>query len=186
MFLPYFSKDRGPPRIRMQQMGVKRKRFYKIVAANQRDPRDGKHMEVLGSYVPKPRTGVREIRLRFSRMKFWLGVGAELNTGMQQILAWSGLIPIMPPRFGWRTKGQYNLLQQIMEQQAEIREKKLNEYFKTAYLQTLRVKEKQKEGNNDNAAEREHIGQEGNKMEEGEEKEVLSRTDMTKVHLIIK
>lgn len=30
----------------LQVMGTKGRRFYKIVAANQRDPRDGKHMEV--------------------------------------------------------------------------------------------------------------------------------------------
>lgn len=33
-------------RLLLQVMGTKGRRFYKIVAANQRDPRDGKHMEV--------------------------------------------------------------------------------------------------------------------------------------------
>lgn len=141
MFLPYYSREKGPPRLRMQVVGVRRRRFFKIVAANQRDPRDGKHMEVLGSYVPKAQSGIREIRLRFSRVKFWIGVGAQFNPGMQEVLAWSGLIPAPPALFGGRTKGHYNKLHQFMEEQAKEREKNIHQYFKTAYLQGARAKE---------------------------------------------
>ncbi|CAK0796653.1 unnamed protein product, partial [Prorocentrum cordatum] len=106
MFLPFYSKERGPPKIRQQVAGTRGRRFFKVVACNQRDPQQGKHMEVLGSYAPKVRTGVKEIRLRFSRIKFWLGVGAEFNAGTRQLLALSGLIPTPPPLFGRRTKAR--------------------------------------------------------------------------------
>merc|ERR1719379_1744333 len=89
MFLPLYSKERGPPKIRFQIMGTRGRRFFKIVACNQRDPRDGKHMEVLGSYAPKVKTNVKEIRLRFSRVKFWLGVGAEVTPKVRTLLSLS-------------------------------------------------------------------------------------------------
>ncbi|PHJ16091.1 30s ribosomal protein s16, partial [Cystoisospora suis] len=120
MFLPFYSKERGPPRIRMQVMGVKGRRFYKIVAANQRDPRDGKHMEVLGSYAPSTPSGVCELRLRFSRIKFWLAAGAAMNQNMRSLLGQAGLIPIPPPMFGWRTMGRYTALQGVMEAQHKL------------------------------------------------------------------
>merc|ERR1712146_801824 len=118
--------------IRFQVAGVRGRRFFKLVACNQRDPRDGKHMEVLGSYAPKVDTGVKEIRLRFSRVKFWLGVGAEFNAGTGQLLALSGLIPPPPPLFGRRTKGHYNLLSKIMALRKEASEAAVKEYHKHA------------------------------------------------------
>ena len=102
LFQPYFSKERGPPIIRMQVFGTPGRRFYRIVACHQRDPRDGKHMEVLGTYAPLVKDGVKEIRLRFSRVKFWLGVGAHLSQPMSRILAEAGLIPEPPPLHGRR------------------------------------------------------------------------------------
>lgn len=42
------------------------------------DPPKGKHMEVLGSYVLRSGTPVKELRLRFSRIKFWLGVSQSI------------------------------------------------------------------------------------------------------------
>ncbi|KAL8435990.1 hypothetical protein ACSSS7_002035 [Eimeria intestinalis] len=114
-------------------MGTKGKRFYKIVAANQRDPRDGKHMEVLGTYVPIPASSpaTSELRLRFSRLKFWLGVGASFPASVGRLLGAAGLIPSPPPLFGWRCRGRYHeLLQQQQQQQQTLREAELREFFK--------------------------------------------------------
>ncbi|GIX62829.1 30S ribosomal protein S16, putative [Babesia caballi] len=131
MFLPYYSKARGPPRLRFQVMGIRGRRFLKLVVANQRDPRDGKHMEVLGSLQRRPLNPIPsaidethdslcEIRLRFSRVKFWLGVGCEMGIPVQNALAHANLIPPPPPKFGLRTKGHYHLLSQIAERRAQM------------------------------------------------------------------
>lgn len=130
MFLPFYSKERGPPKIRQQVAGTRGRRFLKLVACNQRDPRDGKHMEVLGSYAPKAKTGVKEIRLRFSRVKFWLGVGAKFNPGTGHILALSGLIPSMPPLLGRRTKGHYDMLEKMLRKRQEANAATIQEYHK--------------------------------------------------------
>lgn len=130
MFLPYYSKERGPPRLRFQFCGKKSQHFFRLVAANQRDPRDGKHIEVLGSYTPKCATSVKEIRLRFSRVKFWLGVGAGMTPQVRNVLALSGLIPPPPPVFGRRTKGHYEKLKEALEKRQTLHNLAIEEYHK--------------------------------------------------------
>ncbi len=130
MFLPYFSKEKGPPVLRLQVCGLRGRRFYRLVACNQRDPRDGKHMEVLGSYAPQVKTGVKEIRLRFSRVKFWLGVGAELTKTTRDLLALAGLIPAPPPPFGRRTEGHYDKLHEVYEQRHKMHEAAIDSFNK--------------------------------------------------------
>ena len=38
--------------IRLTRMGTKKKSFYRLVAADSRFPRDGRFIEVLGTYNP--------------------------------------------------------------------------------------------------------------------------------------
>ncbi|UKJ88096.1 30S ribosomal protein S16 [Theileria orientalis] len=131
LFLPYYSKTRGPPRLRFQVMGKRGKRFLMLVAANQRDPRDGKHMEVLGSVQRKPlnpipsaigenHESLSEIRLRFSRIKFWLGVGCDMNVPVARVLSQANLIPPHPPKYGERTKGHFHLLSQVAQARERV------------------------------------------------------------------
>jgi len=40
--------------IRLTRMGTKKKSFYRLVAADSRFPRDGRFIEVLGTYDPNP------------------------------------------------------------------------------------------------------------------------------------
>ncbi|MBA0812270.1 hypothetical protein Gohar_026252, partial [Gossypium harknessii] len=39
-------------KIRLSRFGCENKLFYRVMAANSRSPRDGKHLEVLGYYNP--------------------------------------------------------------------------------------------------------------------------------------
>jgi len=43
-----------PVRIRLARFGRKHLPFYRIFVADSRSPRDGKHIEVVGSYDPVP------------------------------------------------------------------------------------------------------------------------------------
>lgn len=43
-------------RLRLSRFGCKNKPFYRVMAADSRSPRDGKHLEVLGYYNPLPGT----------------------------------------------------------------------------------------------------------------------------------
>ena len=39
-------------KLRMTRMGAKKRPFYRIVAADSRSPRDGRFIELLGTYIP--------------------------------------------------------------------------------------------------------------------------------------
>lgn len=71
------SRPPFPPkvvRLRLARFGRKHAPTYRIVAADARCPRDGKHIEQVGSYDPKPRKdGTKEIRLKADRIKCVVG-----------------------------------------------------------------------------------------------------------------
>jgi small subunit ribosomal protein S16 len=84
-------------RLRLQRFGRVHSPFYRMVAANARAPRDGKFLEIVGTYNPIPnREGMKEIRLKSDRLKYWLGVGAQPTDRVGWILGKFGILPPMP------------------------------------------------------------------------------------------
>lgn len=61
-------------RIRLARYGRKKRPFYRIVAADQRAPRDGRYIERLGHFDPM--TEENNLELDLERVDYWLGVGA--------------------------------------------------------------------------------------------------------------
>jgi small subunit ribosomal protein S16 len=64
-------------RIRMKMLGRKHRSYFRIVAIDSRQPRDGRIIEELGSYDPMVKNTDERVRLRPDRIKYWLGVGAK-------------------------------------------------------------------------------------------------------------
>ena len=64
-------------RIRMKQLGRKHRHYYRIVAIDGRQPRDGRIIEELGSYDPMVKNTDDRVRLNPERIKYWLSVGAQ-------------------------------------------------------------------------------------------------------------
>lgn len=64
-------------RIRMKLMGKKHRPYYRIVAIDARQPRDGRVIEELGSYDPMVKDTDQRVKLKASRVKYWLSVGAQ-------------------------------------------------------------------------------------------------------------
>ena len=62
-------------RIRMKQMGRKHRHFYRIVAIDHRQPRDGRVIEELGTYDPQVPDPDKAVTLRPDRIKYWQSVG---------------------------------------------------------------------------------------------------------------
>ncbi len=62
--------------IRMKQMGRTHRHYYRIVAIDKRQPRDGKVIEELGTYDPHVADKERRVTLIPSRIKYWQSVGA--------------------------------------------------------------------------------------------------------------
>ena len=63
-------------RIRMKMMGRKHRPFFRIVAIDARQPRDGRVIEELGTYDPMVRNTDERVTLRPARIKYWRSVGA--------------------------------------------------------------------------------------------------------------
>ena len=64
-------------RIRMKQMGRTHRHYYRIVAIDQRQPRDGRVIEELGTYDPHVADKEDRVTLIPRRIKYWLSVGAK-------------------------------------------------------------------------------------------------------------
>lgn len=62
-------------RIRLRRIGAKAQPSYRIVAANQEAPRDGRFLEILGFY--NPRTQPSTIEVKEDRIYDWLSKGAQ-------------------------------------------------------------------------------------------------------------
>jgi small subunit ribosomal protein S16 len=71
-----------------------------MVAANARAPRDGKFLEIVGTYNPiANKHGMKEIRLKEDRLKYWLAVGAQPSDRVAWVLGKFGILPPPPNRF---------------------------------------------------------------------------------------
>ena len=71
-------------KIRLTRKGTKKNPFYRIVAADIESPRDGKFLELLGTYNPMVEPVA--ITLKEDRIKYWLDEGAKPSTTVQSIL----------------------------------------------------------------------------------------------------
>ena len=63
-------------RIRMKKMGRKHRPYFRIVAIDGRQPRDGRIIEELGSYDPMVKNTDDRVTLKPDRVKYWMSVGA--------------------------------------------------------------------------------------------------------------
>ena len=64
-------------RIRMKKLGRKHRPYFRIVAIDSRQPRDGRVLEELGSYDPSVKETDKRVRFKPDRVKYWIGVGAK-------------------------------------------------------------------------------------------------------------
>ena len=68
----------------MKQMGRAHRHYYRIVAIDHRQPRDGKAIEELGTYDPHA-PGDTTVTLKPSRIKYWKSVGAKASEHCEAI-----------------------------------------------------------------------------------------------------
>ena len=61
-------------RIRLSRFGKKKKPFYRIVVADSQAPRDGRFLEVVGTYDPLKNPA--EVTIHQDRLKAWMDMGA--------------------------------------------------------------------------------------------------------------
>jgi small subunit ribosomal protein S16 len=79
-----------PVKIRLTRMGAKKKPFYRLVAANSESRRDGRFLEILGSYDPTKDPAT--VKLDPEKVKYWLEKGAVVSEAAGAILRKQGLL----------------------------------------------------------------------------------------------
>lgn len=77
-------------KLRLRRMGKKRQPIYKVVAADERSPRDGKFIEAIGLY--NPITNPATVEILEDRALYWLGVGAQPTTTVKGLLSKKGIL----------------------------------------------------------------------------------------------
>ncbi len=71
-------------KVRLSRAGGKHRPFYKIVVADERSPRDGAFLELVGTYDPKQDPA--KVDLRSDRISYWLGKGATTTKTVGELI----------------------------------------------------------------------------------------------------
>lgn len=77
-------------KLRLKRMGAKKSPFYRIVAADSRSPRDGRFIEIVGTYNPVKKPA--EITVNEELALKWLNNGAQPTETVRSILSKEGIM----------------------------------------------------------------------------------------------
>ncbi len=77
-------------KLRLQRFGSKKNPFYRIVVADSKHRRDGRYLEILGTYDPKQTPSL--VTLDEERSLEWLRYGAQPTDTVKNILSKRGLM----------------------------------------------------------------------------------------------
>ncbi len=83
-------------RIRLRRTGKRKQPSYRVVIADQRAPRDGDFIEIVGHY--NPRTSPTTLELKEDRIRHWLENGAQPSETVHRLLHERGLTTVEPPK----------------------------------------------------------------------------------------
>ena len=82
-------------KLRLVRMGKKKQPTYRVVAADSRSPRDGRFLEVVGTYAPRGRSTADAeaiITIDHERALHWLKMGAKPTDRVERLLKSSGTL----------------------------------------------------------------------------------------------
>lgn len=75
-------------KLRLMRMGKKKQPTYRVVAADSRSPRNGRFIEIIGTYEPRQDPSV--IKIDNDRALHWLRHGAQPTDRVEKLLKISG------------------------------------------------------------------------------------------------
>ena len=70
--------------IRLRREGAKNRPYYKVVVADSRSPRDGKFIEIIGTYDPKKPD--HNSTLKVERAEYWIARGAQASDTVRSLI----------------------------------------------------------------------------------------------------
>ena len=77
-------------KLRLTRMGAKKKPVYRIVASDSRRPRDGKYIELIGTYNPLTQPATVNVNEEVALK--WLRNGAEPTDTVRNLLSQAGVM----------------------------------------------------------------------------------------------
>ena len=77
-------------KIRLKRMGAKKTPFYRIVVADSRSPRDGRYIEIVGTYNPV--TQPAQIQINEELALQWLQNGAKPSDTVRNLFSNQGIM----------------------------------------------------------------------------------------------
>jgi small subunit ribosomal protein S16 len=82
--------------IRLARVGARKQPYYRIVVIEKDRARNGRSIEVVGTY--NPRTSPMSVELKHERIAFWRGLGAQVSPTVAKLLAnLPALAPVPDP-----------------------------------------------------------------------------------------
>ena len=76
-------------KIRSQRFGAHKKPYYRIVATDSRNPRDGRFIEIVGTY--NPLTNPETVTIDVEKLEKWVSNGAKLTDTVKSLLVRQGI-----------------------------------------------------------------------------------------------
>jgi small subunit ribosomal protein S16 len=70
--------------IRLARVGARKQPYYRIVVIEKDRARNGRSIEVVGTY--NPRTTPTSVELKHERISYWRNVGAQLSPTVAKLL----------------------------------------------------------------------------------------------------
>ena len=77
-------------KMRLRRLGAKKAPFYRVIVADSRCPRDGRFIEVIGTY--NPMTEPAEVKIDAEKAKKWIANGAQPTDTVKALLKKTGAI----------------------------------------------------------------------------------------------
>ncbi len=71
-------------KIRLTRQGSKKRPFYRVTAIDERKARDGRPLEFLGTYDPRPSAEV--LRLDIEGIEAWVAKGAQVSDTVNSLM----------------------------------------------------------------------------------------------------
>ena len=71
-------------KIRLARHGAKKRRYYRVVVADGRSPRDGRLIEEVGRY--NPLTNPKTIELDLEKVDAWIAKGAQPSSAVSHLI----------------------------------------------------------------------------------------------------
>jgi small subunit ribosomal protein S16 len=76
-------------KIRLQRHGSKKRPFYRLVAADSRNKRDGRYLEIIGTY--NPTTEPATVKIDEEKARKWLNEGAQTTDTVKNLFSKAGI-----------------------------------------------------------------------------------------------